>query len=108
MDDFTQSGSPKAAEVASAVEEIVTLLAPEQIYLYNQRFSAAGATTGFKLCVVGTFVNKEAAEREIYLNIDSDVPFDVLLYTPEEWTQLCRCPDSFAHKICQTGIRIYG
>lgn len=108
MDEWIQSGYPKAAEVASVVDEIVRLLRPDRVYLYNQKFSVTGDTTSFKVCVIADLADKDAAEREIYLGIDSDVPFDVILYTPKEWSQLCRNPDSFARKIYLTGTVVHG
>lgn len=108
MEDYMAYGYPKAAEVACVVDKIVELVRPIRIYLYNQRFSAAGSTTGFKLCVVADFADKAEAERNIYLEIDSEVPFDVILYTPAEWRDLCDHIDSFARKIFLTGTVVYG
>lgn len=108
LEEWIESGYPKAPEVALVVDGIVRLLNPRQIYLYNQRFSVAGATTAFKLCVVADMADKASAERDIYLDIDSEVPFDVILYTPAEWKRLCDSPDSFARKIFLTGTTVYG
>lgn len=108
MEDYMAYGYPKAPEVAAVVGEIAEMVNPLRIYLYNQRFSAAGATTGFKLCVVGEFPDKQATERDIYLHIDSEVPFDVILYTSQEWKALCDRTDSFARKIFLTGTVVYG
>lgn len=108
MEDWIRSGYPKSEEVAQVVDGIVRLLNPQQIYLYNQRISFQGETTGFKLCIIAPFINKIIAERDIYLHVDSEIPFDVILYTPAEWKQLCDSPDSFASKICLTGMVVYG
>lgn len=108
MEEYMAYGYPKAAEVARVVSEIVEMVHPVRIYLYNQRFSAAGATTGFKLCIVGDFPDKADAERNLYLHIDCEVPFDIILYTPQEWQTLCDRTDSFARKIFLTGTVVYG
>lgn len=103
-----QQGPLEPEAVRHVVEEIAGRYRPQRIYLYNQRYSAAGATTAFKLCVVAEFPDIAAAEREIYLEIDCEVPFDVLLYTPAEWEELCAKPSSFARKIQATGKVVYG
>lgn len=107
MEEYMKYGYPHTAEVAAVVDEIVGMLRPACIYLYNQRFSATGATTSFKLCIIADFADKGDAEKDIYLRIDSEVSFDVLLYTPGEWRRLCEHPDSFARKIFLTGTVVY-
>lgn len=107
MEQYIRRASPGAAEVVSVVDAIAGKYHPQRIYLYNQRFSATGATSGFKLCVVGDFADKCEAERDMYLSIDSEVPYDLLLYTPGEWLRLCDSVDSFARKIHQTGQVVY-
>lgn len=108
MEDLMAYGYPRAEEIAAVVDEIVAMLAPQWVYLYNHRTNAAGSTTGFKLCVVADMPDKAVVERRIYLEIDSEVPFDVILYTPAEWKRLCDTPDSFARKIFLTGMVVYG
>lgn len=97
-----------APEISHVAGQIVQMVQPQRIYLYKQRTSASGDTTGFKLCVVGSFESKAAAERDIYLNIDCDVPYDVILYTADEWERLCGRTYSFASRIARMGTVIYG
>ena len=98
-------------ELSDTVEcvskKIVEMLAPRSIYLYNQRIGACGQTSGFKLCVILSTQDKAKVERDIYLHIDCEIPFDVIIYTPEEWEALASRPDSFACKIKQTGKVVY-
>jgi hypothetical protein len=51
---------------------------------------------------------KAEAEKRIYLDIDSDIPFDVLVYTPREWESLMLQKHSFAKRITQEGTYVYG
>lgn len=95
-------------EIKMVVEQLADILSPDTIYLYNQRVNSSGRSTGFKLCVVARTENKQEAERYAYMEIDCDVPFSLLLYTPEEWAQILAYPDSFACKIKQTGTMVYG
>ena len=96
------------AAVRRVADEIARIFLPKRIYLYNNRLSMEGIFTSFKLCVVGEFDDKEEAECEIYNQIDSDIPFDVLLYTTPEWEELSLDEMSFAGKIIRMGTVLYG
>lgn len=106
--EWIKFGYPKSEKVAVVVEEIAERFRPKKIYLFTQKFSPAGETLSFKLCVVGDFKDKEAAEKEMYLEIDSEIPFDLVLYTQKEWNQLLEVKTSFARKIFLTGTVVYG
>jgi hypothetical protein len=97
----------RSPAVTGVAEEIAGLLAPRTIYLYNQRISDKLATTSFKLCIIAEVEDKSAAERDVYLKIDCEIPFDILLYTPEEWETLTAIPTTFASKINASGTVIY-
>lgn len=100
-----KSGSPCIDHVVGAV---VRRLDPQLVYLYSQKKHPGGGVTGFKLCVVLDNMDKRTAEIEVYRNIDCDIPFDVLIYTMQEWKDLTVWEGSFASKIQQTGLIVYG
>ncbi len=87
--------------VASEIEAGVN---PEHIILFNQKKGIAGKLISFKLCVVVDTDDKSKVEKRIYLGIDSEVPFDVVIYTPAEWNELVNTPHSFASIINETGV----
>jgi hypothetical protein len=93
--------------IDGVVEQIARLTAPERIYLYNQRINSRHEVTSFKLCMVVDVPDKFAAERDIYMDIDCDVPFDILIYTREEWEGLTANHTSFAYKVKETGTVVY-
>ncbi|HEX3026570.1 MAG TPA: hypothetical protein VHR42_05020 [Clostridia bacterium] len=94
--------------VKKVCDEIVRRFAPEKIILFNLKKDITGGARSFKICVVLETEDKMEVERHIYLDIDSDIPFDVLIYTPEEWKQLGRQKESFAFRIYEKGQYIYG
>jgi len=108
MEKTVGFGNGLSPEIQIVAEKLVEMLHPSVIYLYNQRVSAVGHTTGFKLCVVASLQDKRKAEHCAYMEIDCDVPFDLLLYTPEEWADITARKDSFAAKIQRTGKIVYG
>jgi len=95
------------AVVRHVADSIAALLKPERIYLYNQKLNCKGEFTSFKLCVVGDFADKQKAEQTLYWEIDSDLPFDVQLYTPREWEELSEKPNAFARHIKNTGTIVH-
>ena len=94
--------------IGQVVAEIAKRIQPLRIYLYNQRKSPAGNVTGFKLCAIVKAGDKKAAEQEVYRHVDCEVPFDVLFYTEQEWETLTGQSNSFAYKIVQMGLIVYG
>ena len=108
MDKTVSAQAGDFALVRDVVDAIAGLLAPQAIYLYNQKLDCSGKVTSFKLCVVGDFRDKLKAERTLYWEVNSDLPFDVLLYTPEEWEALSANPTAFACRIKKTGTLVYG
>jgi len=94
-------------EIKAAVDWVTEALEPERVYLYNKRENHQGEVTAFKLCIIADTPDKSAAERDIYIGFDSEVPFDVLIYTPDEWEQVKNQEASFAGKIIETGMIVY-
>jgi hypothetical protein len=60
------------------------------------------------LCIVVHTDNKRALLTEMYMQIESNRPLDLILYTPEEWSQVTDETGTFAHMIIQKGEEIYG
>lgn len=94
--------------IQAVCDEIVRQFSPDTIILFNVKHSPSGQTKSFKLCVVAETDDTALTEKRIYLDIDSDVPFDVLVYTPHEWQKLLQEKNSFANRITQEGRYIYG
>lgn len=90
------------------VQEVARLLSPRTIYLYNQKLNPRGEQTSFKLCVVADVADKGQAERDVYRKVDCPIPFDILLYTPQEWERLTADSSTFAFHIKQVGTIVYG
>ena len=94
--------------IIHVVEEIREIANPDQIIVFNLKRNLHDEITSFKLCVVAPTTNKTKLEHALYLQIDCDLPYDILVYTPGEWARLTADPLSFAHKIQQSGCVVYG
>lgn len=95
--------------IKKAAEEVAAKCSPKKIYLISQKNNIKGELLSFKLGVIlhGKTEHKEL-EEELYLQIDCDVPFDIVLYNSDEWDELSEEPGTFAWKILNSGIVIYG
>lgn len=94
-------------DIVHVSERIIEMLHPQRIYLFGNKRGERGKTTGFKLCVIVEHEDRAATERDVYVNVECNVPFDVLLYSPQEWAELCAKKGSFAQKVAETGVLVY-
>ncbi|WRS26838.1 hypothetical protein U6B65_10925 [Oscillospiraceae bacterium MB08-C2-2] len=87
--------------------EIIRMQHPQKIILYNQRLDSHENTYSFKLCVVVDTPDADKTLEEIYTQVDCEIPYDILLYTSEEWEMLTQQPTSFATQIQDSGKVLY-
>lgn len=93
--------------ITELVDEIVRKYKPAKIYLISHKQNLSGVITSFKLCVVCDVADGNALEHDMYLTLESELPFDVVVYTIAEWGQMSASEHSFAAKIIDTGIILY-
>ena len=96
--------SPHVRQLVSAIAD---LCSPEKIYLFNAKQNLENQITSFKLCVVADTGSKAALERKIYLELDCELPYDLVLYTPSEWEKFRQKPPAFAGEIERKGALLY-
>lgn len=94
--------------IRSVCDRLKGGFSPEKIILFSTKYSISGRMKSFKLCLVTDTRDKAELEKNIYLTIDCDIPFDVLVYTPDEWATLTGETDSFANRIKEEGTYVYG
>ncbi len=106
---WTEKG--RAAMESDAIlllrDEIVRLCAPQKIYVFSQKNSMEGQLCAVKLCVIIAEGDSHRVEHGLYVELDSDVPFDVLVYTQDEWQHLLKNNMSFASRIQKSGRLLY-
>lgn len=98
---------PIAEPIRSVCGDIARLFSPERMILFSVKRSVSGAVRSFKVCVILDAPRVPDIEKRIYLEIDSRLPFDVLVYTPAEWAALVCQKDSFASTIIREGTVVY-
>lgn len=94
--------------IENIVGQIEKQFSPESIYLFgSQAKGTARKHSDIDLCVIAETDSKRELIADLYFNIDSEIPFDIVLYTPEEWEECKMDTSSFAHKIGIEEVRLY-
>lgn len=95
--------------VNKITEEIINKFNPTKIILFG---SIANGTyksdSDIDLCIIKDTQNKRNLTANIYTEIDCEMPFDILVYTNEEWERNINDLSSFAYKINTSGVILYG
>lgn len=95
-------------EVLRVCEEVVSLVNPKKVILYGKKvYVHNGGIKNFDICVVMETDSPINSEKQIYLSIESALPFNVLVYTSKEWDELTSDPYSFASNILTNGTVVY-
>lgn len=95
--------------ITRTAEEIKNICDPVSILLVSNKVNTDGELASFKLLVV--VQNSEdinELECRLYMEIDCDIPFDLVLYRESEWEKFRNDIGTFAWKIHNTGAYIYG
>ncbi|MDE5917774.1 MAG: hypothetical protein K2G62_06585 [Oscillospiraceae bacterium] len=82
----------------------------EKIYLISNKISTNGTLTSFKLSLIVKDEVESISELEcrLYMEVDSDMPYDIVLYTRKEFDELKDDEGTFAWKIYNSGAVLYG
>jgi len=94
--------------ITRLAEQILDYCSPLKIILFSKKNNLNDELASFKLCVIvpdGTDIVE--LETKLYLELDCENPFDVLLYNISEWENLSADEVSFAGKIARMGVVLY-
>ncbi|MGN0664335.1 MAG: hypothetical protein ACI4L5_04595 [Negativibacillus sp.] len=97
----------KHAAVQEVLKQVIAIAKPEAVFLYNCKHDLDGELTSFKLCVICEYENKRRLLTDIF-DVDCETPFDVLLYTKEQFRQLRDDTAAFANRVFTKGKMLYG
>lgn len=91
-------------ELRAVLEEIRNISEAENLIVYGlKREGASDRVRGVSVCVIADTDDKTTLESRLYLEIESDIAFNVLIYTPAEWERLLLDPQSYASRIAEKG-----
>lgn len=96
-------------EIKKITSQIINIYNPQKLIMFgSQAKNTANNESDIDLCLVIKTSDKRNLLTDMYLNIDCDKPFDLLLYTPDEWKECVLDHMSFAYVINKEGIVLYG
>jgi predicted nucleotidyltransferase len=96
-------------EIENIKKQIINKFQPDKIILFGSQASGtAKLGSDIDLCIIINTSDKRVLLTELYSEIDSRKPFDIVVYTPEEWDKAKNDPGAFAHLINQKGVALYG
>ena len=81
-------------------DQLIQKFQPSKIILFGS--VAKGTfreTSDIDLCVIQDTNNKKTLLTDMYVEIESDIPFDIVLYTNEEWSRCEYDRSAFAYQI---------
>lgn len=95
--------------IDEVTKQVVELCAPVSIYLATYKQNLKGELTAFKLLVVVNDVKTvSTVEEKIYMTVDCDIPYDIIVYNLSVWDNLVDDYGTFAHKVFENGDKLYG
>lgn len=94
--------------IMNLVNQILDFCNPLKIILFSKKYNLSHELTSFKLCViVPDDVDVTELECRIYLELESENPYDVVIYKKTEWEHHLVEENSFAGVISRTGVVLY-
>ncbi len=94
-------------EISAITNEIVSICDPLKIYLFAQKKTLLGDIKSMDFCIVCRSPDKKALSTKIFLDIDSEIPFSIVIYSDDEWDAFHTDEHSFASRILEKGKLIY-
>ena len=97
-------------EITYICDEIKRLFDVEKIIIFSvKRCEKNSCITDLDVCVVTKELphDRNTWLKKAYLDIESEIPFDLFLYTQDEWDTLTKDDSTFASRIARKGCVVY-
>ncbi|KPU45174.1 nucleotidyltransferase domain protein [Oxobacter pfennigii] len=95
--------------IDSIKKQIIAKYSPVKLILFGSWSKMTGTDkSDIDLCIIKDTVDKKDLLTDMYLNIESDLPIDIIIYTEQEWFECVNDTTSFAYSINQQGVSIHG
>ena len=97
------------SEITNVCEDMLRLFDVKRMVVFGiKNDEKCKGVCDFDLCVVADSIDdKNIWLKKAYLEIDSDIPFDLFLYTEKEWDDCIKFSESFASRINRKGSVVY-
>lgn len=88
-------------------DEIIRISDASRLILFSYKHDTDGKLNSVKLCAIIKSGDSQKIEHKLYVEIDSELPFDILVYNQAEWNKLIQNDMSFAARINSSGRVLY-
>lgn len=96
-------------EVESLKKQIIDKYKPQMIYLFGScARRIVRRDSDIDICIIMDYKDKRELLLNMNMNLESEIPFDILLYSTTAWNKNVAEEGSFANKIFKEGSLIYG
>lgn len=97
-------------EIQTVADTIGNKYEPKAIVLISKKINNQNELTSFKIAVLvdDNISSISELECKIYLDVDSEIPYDIVIYKASEWLYLKEDASTFAYKIYSQGVWLYG
>lgn len=97
------------SEIELLKKQIVDIYKPHMIYLFGScARRMVRRDSDIDLCVIMDFTDKHELMSDMNMRLESEIPFDIILYSVTAWEENASFEGSFANKIMKEGKLIYG
>ena len=97
-------------EIQTVADAIGSKYQPKAIVLISKKINNQNELISFKIAVLvdDNISSISELECKIYLDVDSEIPYDIVIYKASEWLYLKEDTSTFAYKIYSQGVWLYG
>lgn len=97
-------------EIQNIVDTIGNKYQPKGIVLISKKVNNQNELTSFKIAILvdDNISSISELECKIYIDVDSEIPYDIVIYRVSEWLYLKEDVSTFAYKIYSQGVWLYG
>ena len=84
------------------------MVSPDMIILFGSKQNISGDSLKERsFCVIRQDGEKKETEKKRYLNLKSDIAFNIVVYKKDDWDRLSCDKTSYAGAIISKGVIVY-
>jgi len=89
--------------------QIIDICSPYEIILFGSLAKKMiKSSSDIDICIIVDVEDKRKLTQKLFSEINADIPFDIVIYTIEEWHKWREEKTSFLYKIYKEGEVVYG
>ena len=97
-------------EIKEILNDIISLVSPKKVYVYGAKYTVNNSrvkSVDFCVIINDDKIDTGEVEKKLYLGIDSDLLFNVLVFKESDFNELLSDSFTFASRIMAKGYLAY-